>query len=82
MSEPTTGYTVTLRDTTTGETRERHMPYEWSAFWWTDGNFGCDCNRGDVFHDDSPDVRPCGDTRYELVRVVLDDGRDVTAETK
>lgn len=45
------GYTVSITDTTTGETRERTYDDlgEWdegSEYWWTDGNFGCDCNRG------------------------------------
>jgi hypothetical protein len=43
-------YTVAITDTTTGETRERTYDDlgEWdegSEYWWTDGNFGCDCNR-------------------------------------
>lgn len=44
------GYTVFITDTTTGETRERVYTDlgdwdEGSEYWWTDGNFGCDCNR-------------------------------------
>ena len=43
-------YHVTIRDTTTGETRiSREFKEDWdpdkSHWWWTEGNYGCDCNR-------------------------------------
>jgi hypothetical protein len=43
-------YTATILDTATGERRVT-KPQEWpdeegALYWhWTDGNFGCDCNR-------------------------------------
>lgn len=42
------GYVATIVDNATGESRECEMEIEWhdaSEFWWTEGNFGCDCNR-------------------------------------
>lgn len=42
-------YVATIVDNATGERREAPMDLEWhdegSEFWWTEGNFGCDCNR-------------------------------------
>ncbi len=39
-------YRVAIKDTETGEVRVTEFPYEDDdLFWWTDGNFGCDCNR-------------------------------------
>jgi hypothetical protein len=35
---------VTVLDTQTGETKE--STYDATLFWWSDGNGGCDCNRG------------------------------------
>jgi len=44
-------YSVVLRDRQTGECRRVAMD-EWGdgcEFLWTDGNFGCDCNRDEMF---------------------------------
>jgi hypothetical protein len=42
-------YKVCIVELATGETRIHDMgdiPWgEASVFWWTEGNFGCDCNR-------------------------------------
>ena len=54
-------YTAIITDTTTGETREYDFPeldwMEHSDYLWSDGNFGCDCNRSSWFWqagDESP----------------------------
>lgn len=42
------GYTVTITDTADGSASTAHYPYDWDEgqlYWWTDGNYGCDCNR-------------------------------------
>ena len=51
------------------------------VFFWTEGNFGCDCNRqleferaGSEPEDDDP---TCGDDRYELISLELNDGREL-----
>lgn len=82
------GYNAHITDTKTGETRVCRMDFDWtesSAFWWDEGNFSCDCNRGATFSraggedpdalDDEEDAArfPCGDNRY-WVRCVSDDG--------
>lgn len=71
-------YLVHITDTQTGEQRVRTMDLDWidgSAYWWSDGNFGCDCNRADVFEDNANECveRPCGHGRY-VVRCVTHDG--------
>jgi hypothetical protein len=45
-------YFVRIRKNETGEVRNAEMEWDWlrngpggDMFWWTDGNFGCDCNR-------------------------------------
>lgn len=46
-------YRYQIRDTQTGETTVHGFePSEGSRcpFWWLEGNFSCDCNRGREFH--------------------------------
>lgn len=38
-------YVMRLTETASGRSVEREYPNGYSEFWWTDGNFGCDCNR-------------------------------------
>lgn len=42
-------------------------------YWWTDGNFGCDCNRGDVV--DLPVDTGCGDNIIFEYVMLYRDGR-------
>lgn len=47
-----------------------------SEFWWSEGNFACDCNRADCFHRalSGEEVdEECGHERYR-VRITLPDG--------
>ena len=70
-------YPIAVKDTETGEVRRMDFPLyghdrgtkpEDNLFWWSEGNFGCDCNRGDVFHDiggeERDDEAQCGHGRY------------------
>lgn len=46
--------------------------YTWEdEFWWTEGNFGCDCNRRDAFADASDEPRPdadeCSHHEYSVI---------------
>lgn len=82
--------TAHIREAKTGRVAVYHDEYFWedphvSYFQWTDGNYGCDCNRGDFFRvalglpeeEDSP----CGTTRYVLEHLFTEDGTDLL-ETK
>ena len=87
------GYTAEITDTQTGETRERTYTDlgEWddgAEYWWSDGNFGCDCNRrlefgraGGIEFDDWPCNEYGTPNRY-IVRikvkgaVVYDEGKE------
>ena len=46
--------------------------FDYSAYWWEDGNAACDCNRQSFFShalgEDEPEDTPCGDGRF-LVRL-------------
>lgn len=78
------GYEVEITDTTTGETRVERHEDDWDdglEYLWSDGNFGCDCNRGLFFGraggSDGFDG-PCGLTRFTIVvkvdgEIVYDD---------
>lgn len=81
-------YDVFLRCNATGEVRiYRHdLPWnEGSAFLWdrNNGNYGCDCNRTIFFGDAVPEDkegRPCGETRYTVLKAVLPDGSEITID--
>lgn len=73
---------VKLRDTVAGAEAWHEADYVSEAdgqhFLWTEGNFGCDCNRGLFFAravgapDESPLWNvPCGETRFVVVEAVL-----------
>lgn len=67
-----------LREQSTGEVR----PFQYEVkdehvdgvyFIWTDGNYGCDCNRAAFFHrDDEEFDDECGDERYALLSLTVD----------
>ena len=70
----------------TGEGRWYEMDgCEWgdgSVFFWTEGNFGCDCNRADSWLraagiEPEDDGSPCGDGAYRVPYVELSDGQRV-----
>lgn len=76
-------YTVTIRKNATGETRVYDCSdLEWrehSLFWWTDGNFGCDCNRELSFEraggsDPDIDAVKCGDGAFTVLHADFPDG--------
>lgn len=79
-----------IKNTETGEVRRWPTGETWSAtteYGWTDGNYGCDCNRS-VFFAQALDadlaladaeVAECGEGVY-LVRLETDDGRELYAD--
>jgi hypothetical protein len=76
-------YAVTFLDTATGAMAEKVFDLEWDReeddgilFYFSLGNYGCDCNRGYLF--DAEDV-DCEGHRFEVVGIVLEDG-DVLTE--
>lgn len=89
-------YRVQIIDTKTGEVRWAHVEWDWfkpdgrdDLHWWTDGNFGCDCNRSLEFEragggcpdvDDDVDDVPCsagGSNRFRVTHAELPDGSRV-----
>ena len=64
-------YTVNIRDRTTGFVRPHEVEFDWDdnqKWLWTEGNFGCDCNRRIFFGDDRDDVA-CTEMYFDI-RVV------------
>lgn len=81
-------YKVAIRNNSTKEIRIRDMgDIPWgdsSEFWWTDGNFGCDCNReleflraGNEEKETSIDEVRCGEDRYSVLYAELEDGTKI-----
>lgn len=53
---------------------------EGSLWAWTEGNFGCDCNRAILCEDD--DIT-CGDmARYEIPYALLEDGTKIEVDSQ
>lgn len=85
-------YKVAIRKNATGEVRLREMPYDWrkpdgsdDLLWWTDGNFGCDCNRELEFEraaggDPGLDEVECGNEAYSVLYAELPDGERVVVD--
>lgn len=79
-------YKVLIRNNETKEERIQDMgAIEWDAdnsiYWWTDGNFGCDCNREWEFERAggyviSPDPK-CGHHRFTVPWVELESGERI-----
>jgi hypothetical protein len=75
------GYKVLLRCNATGEERWAVMGGVWdeaAEFMWTEGNFGCDCNRHLFFERaagrETAEDRKCGEDAYFAICVELPDG--------
>lgn len=71
---------IRMRDNTTGEERTltgKNVELDWLGdYIWTDGNFGCDCNRGLFWSDWKGDEEfGCGDERFTIFDITLQDGR-------
>ena len=90
-------YSVVITDTQTGETRTRHIVDQpWNdatAFWWTDGNFGCDCNRSAEFirasgrepTEQEYDAQKCDDGvtfRFYVSHAILENGTRVELDSE
>lgn len=51
--------------------------FEWndgSEFWWSEGNYACDCNREGLFLGTGPTAETrCGRDRYTVVSITQDE---------
>lgn len=81
-------YKVLLRNNDTGEERwvNHELPWEsHSHFMWTEGNYGCDCNRHLFFErakgrEPDDDECGCGETRYAAICAEMSDGTQHTLD--
>ena len=78
-----------FRNTKTGNTFE-HIDPHWNisrydteedlkramVYQYTEGNYGCDCNRG-LFEDGRSEVA-CGENLYELLELITEDGEKLS----
>lgn len=66
-------FEVRLRNNATGEIRTVRFDFEYDEYSWTDGNFGCDCNRSDFFAEaggeEVDDQSPCGEHRFTAIGI-------------
>ena len=87
-------YDVVIRKTDTGEVRRCTMEdLDWfkddgadDFYWWTEGNFGCDCNRERIFqraaNEEESENPECGETRYVVERVILPNGLEIEIDAR
>ncbi len=80
-------YKICIVDLATKETRIRLIDMEWQGsstiFWWTEGNYGCDCNRewefaraGGMSEDEVVKINGgCGHTRFSVPWAEVDGNR-------
>jgi len=78
-------YVVVIQHISTGE--ERHIEHdgEWDEaadYLWSEGNYGCDCNRALFFYSWGPEAkdRECGDTEFAIPLVILANGEVIEFE--
>lgn len=77
-------YTFVIRHNPTGEVRHYADPFDWDdeevmEFAYTDGNYGCDCNRSLFFADANGEERShgnveCGGDVYSIPYATREDG--------
>jgi hypothetical protein len=79
-------YKIAIRKNETGEVRIVEQGLHWgdgSLYWWTHGNFACDCNRDDVFRRDGEDEDDsCGNTRFSVLYAELEDGTKIPIDER
>ena len=81
-------YKVAIKNNETGEVRVSTQNFEFEAHteWaWTEGNYGCDCNRHLEFEraiGNTPDFDEaiCGDDKYSVLYFEIDDGEIINIE--
>lgn len=70
-------YFVAIRNNLTGEIRFDRNDFEFSEYWWTEGNASCDCNLRSFFYGQCLEDSPCGDTAFTPLYAVLHSGTKV-----
>lgn len=79
-------YIVAIRNNATGEVRHCTMEgLEWhqhSMFWWTEGNFGCDCNRRATWASDDQMESCCGQGDFSVLYAELPDGTRISIDCR
>jgi hypothetical protein len=79
-AEKAVTYRVLIRNNETGEERLYAETYPWhdaAQFLWTEGNYGCDCNRAIFFADagGEGDIDiDCGDSRFSALYAEFPNG--------
>lgn len=88
-------YKVAIRKNSTGEVRISSYDFEWyksaeytDLFWWTEGNYGCDCNRhleferatGRVLEDHEISDAKCGEDAYTCLWAELPSGERIVID--
>lgn len=81
MSDQTqTTAKLEIRHNESGEVRVHPQTWDWDGddFIWSEGNFSCDCNRGDFFaqgigDNEDQDVI-CGNDKYSVRLTAIDGG--------
>ena len=77
-------YAVHLRRNADGVVRVITEDDAWDEtadYIWTDGNFGCDCNRALLFAraagEPDPENSACGETAFAAIKAVLESGEEI-----
>ena len=82
-------YKVAIRKNNTDEIRFYEIKWDWyknresgDLFWWTEGNYSCDCNRELCWlraGGDDPDLYnvKCSDGRFSALYAELPDGEKI-----
>lgn len=78
-------FKVMIRKNDTREVRfYEETQYNWEdslEYLWTEGNYGCDCNRAKFFawadNEKPPEETECGSILYTIPYAILEDGTKV-----
>jgi len=76
-------YSVVMRNNETDEVRTIpawDLDWDGSIFWWTEGNAGCDCNRGHLWFGNYEE-RDCGSKRFTVIKAILENGDEVVIDS-
>ena len=80
-------YDVLIRKNATGEVRTSHQDLPWKehSLWsWTEGNFGCDCNRKLQFEragkEEGAEDYECGHSAYTVIKAIFPDGKELAID--
>jgi hypothetical protein len=84
-------YQVLIRNNATGEERLYTDEHDWNDvgdYIWTEGNYGCDCNRSIFFgraaglEPEEVDLAECGESAFSIPYVILPNGERVEIDSE